>query len=300
MDKISVIVPVWNAEKFLDKCVNSIIQQTYENLEIILVDDGSTDKSYELCLNFAKLDDRIKVFHKENGGQASARNLALEYATGDFIGFVDNDDWIYPEMCEKLHSNLIQYQADVARCDDCFDEKEPPVNEIRLKLTEKEELFEMLFQDIWGGHVTDRLFRREVIGKNKFPYSKTIEDMRFMRLLLPNINKEISTNEKLYFYTIREDNTSHVYSRNHINSYERAIEYQDRYLEAKKYYPQFEKLLLQKATTFSSGTLKMLLKDNKKYSKEYHEMLNFLQSNKADIIATRGLGLKYKIFALFL
>ena len=118
MDKISVIVPVWNAHDYLGRCVESIIDQTYKNLEILLVDDGSSDDSLAICNRYAEKDTRIKVFHKENGGQASARNYALEYATGEYIGFVDNDDWIFPTMYERLHQLMVQYQADVGRCDD--------------------------------------------------------------------------------------------------------------------------------------------------------------------------------------
>ncbi len=300
MDKISIIVPVWNAENFLNKCVNSIRNQTYKNLEIILVDDGSSDSSYELCLKYAEQDERIVVYHKENGGQASARNFAIEHATGNFIGFVDDDDWIYPEMYEKLHKYLLEFNADVARCDDCSDEAEEPIREIKLKITEKEEFFGMLFQDIWGGHVTDRLFKREVVGQSRFPYSKTIEDMRFMRSLLPKINKEVSTSEKLYFYTIRDDSTSFVYAKNYVNSYERALEFQDRYQEAKKLYPQYSRLLLCKATTFSCGTIRILWRNRIKYNKEYKKMLKFLKDNKKFIFATREIGIKYKLLTLFL
>ena len=108
MDKISVIVPVWNAEPFLHRCVDSILAQTYQNLEVLLVDDGSTDSSLQICQSYADKDSRVQVFHKENGGQASARNYALDRVTGDFIGFVDDDDWIYPEMYEKLHKYLTE------------------------------------------------------------------------------------------------------------------------------------------------------------------------------------------------
>lgn len=99
---ISVIVPVYNVEKYLDRCVESIVNQTYRNLEIILVDDGSTDSSSAMCDVWASRDARVKVVHKENGGQASARNLGIDSASGVFIGFVDLDDYIDSVMCSKL------------------------------------------------------------------------------------------------------------------------------------------------------------------------------------------------------
>ena len=94
MNKITVIIPVYNTARYLDRCIGSVVSQTYKNLEIILVDDGSTDDSYEICKRWEEKDQRILLIHKENGGQSSARNLALDIATGDYIAFVDSDDWI--------------------------------------------------------------------------------------------------------------------------------------------------------------------------------------------------------------
>lgn len=99
---ISIIVPVYKVEKYLDKCVESIVEQTYKNLEIILVDDGSPDNCSAMCDEWAQKDSRIKVIHKENGGLSSARNAGLDACTGDYIGFVDSDDWIEPDMYEYL------------------------------------------------------------------------------------------------------------------------------------------------------------------------------------------------------
>lgn len=300
MDKISVIVPVWNAHDYLGRCVESIIDQTYKNLEILLVDDGSSDDSLAICNRYAKKDTRIKVFHKENGGQASARNYALEYATGEYIGFVDNDDWIFPTMYERLHQLMVQYQADVGRCDDMQGVIEETVDKekAQIRVTEAPQFFDLLYQDIWGGHVTDRLFRREVIGITRFPYSKTIEDMRFMREILPRIKREVSTNEKLFFYTIRENNTSKVYARTYINAYERAEEFQSRYCEALEKYPQYCDLLLCKATSFSCSAMKALLHEKKKNTAEFKKMHAFVKKYKKDILKQGGVHLKYKLFIL--
>lgn len=123
--KISVIVPVYNVMAYLTRCVDSIRKQTYRNLEILLVDDGSTDNSGALCEKFALEDKRIRVFHKENGGSSSARNLGIEKATGDFIGFVDSDDYIEPEMYERLLAMLLEENLLVAQCSrDEIDEQE--------------------------------------------------------------------------------------------------------------------------------------------------------------------------------
>lgn len=113
---ISIIVPVYNVERYLDDCLISIINQTYKNLEIILIDDGSTDKSGKICDKYIKKDNRIIVIHKENGGVSSARNAGLRIAKGAYIGFVDPDDWIAEDMYEVLYFNAKKYDADVSVC----------------------------------------------------------------------------------------------------------------------------------------------------------------------------------------
>ena len=112
---ITVIVPVYNILDYLPRCVHSITAQTYSHLEIILVDDGSTDGTGELCDRLAEEDGRIRVFHKENGGSSSARNLALEHASGEYVGFVDSDDYISPDMYERLLQGIRQFQASAAQ-----------------------------------------------------------------------------------------------------------------------------------------------------------------------------------------
>ncbi|MBR1544899.1 MAG: glycosyltransferase, partial [Alphaproteobacteria bacterium] len=115
--KISVIVPVYNQEKYLKQCIDSIINQTYKNLEIILVDDGSTDTSPQICDDYSKKDKRIKVIHQTNGRQGKARNTGIKAATGDYIGFVDSDDWIETPMFEKLLNAIEKNNADISMCD---------------------------------------------------------------------------------------------------------------------------------------------------------------------------------------
>lgn len=300
MDKISVIVPVWNAHEYLNRCVDSILAQTYKNLEVLLVDDGSTDDSLAICRQYAEQDKRVRVFHKDNGGQASARNYALDRATGDYIGFVDNDDWILPTMYERLYELMVEHDADVGRCDDMQGKMEvsATAENAAILVTEAEEYFPLLYQDIWGGHVTDRLFRREVIGDSRFPHSKTIEDMRFMRILLPRIRREVATNEKLFFYTIRQDNTSMIHAKTYVNSYERAEEFQSRYQESLKLYPQCSQLLLYKSARFACSAMKALSRAKKTKTPEYRKMHEFMKRYKKDILSLKGLAVKYKLYIL--
>lgn len=116
MNKISVIIPVYNNEEYIEKCIRSVMNQTYTNLEIIVVNDGSTDKSLEICQLLMEEDNRIKLISQRNQGVATARNQALDIATGEYIGFVDSDDWIKSEMYEKLVSKAIEDKADIVEC----------------------------------------------------------------------------------------------------------------------------------------------------------------------------------------
>lgn len=111
---ISIIVPVYNVEKYLKECIDSVISQTYKNLEIILVDDGSTDKSGEICDEYSKKDSRIKVIHKENGGLSDARNVALDIAKGEYIGFVDSDDYVEKDMFETLYKLAEEHNTEIS------------------------------------------------------------------------------------------------------------------------------------------------------------------------------------------
>ena len=116
MDKISIILPVYNVEKYVEKCLNSIKNQDYKNFEAIIVDDGSKDKSVEIIENFIKKDGRFKLYHKENGGLSDARNFGMNFVTGKFVIFIDSDDYIENKMLTTLYENITKEQADVYIC----------------------------------------------------------------------------------------------------------------------------------------------------------------------------------------
>ena len=120
LPKISIIVPVYNVENYVSKCLDSIINQSYKNLEIIIINDGSTDKSGEICEYYSAKDDRMVLIHQKNQGVSMARNNALDIAAGDYIGFIDSDDWIAPDMYSTLYKNAIEYDADISMCNLCY------------------------------------------------------------------------------------------------------------------------------------------------------------------------------------
>lgn len=140
-EKISVIIPIYNVEAFLERCLNTVCGQSYKNLEIILVDDGSSDNCLKICKEFADKDDRIKVIHQSNQGVSAARNTGLDMATGDYIAFVDSDDYIHTEMYERLYSLLKKYDADMSACfiRGCWDSNyaEPSRDDIKIRVYDK-------------------------------------------------------------------------------------------------------------------------------------------------------------------
>ena len=166
--KISIVVPVYNSEEKIIRCIESVLKQSYTNIELILVNDGSKDLSGEICERYAKLDNRIKVIHKDNGGVSSARNLGIKISTGEYIQFIDSDDYIDPDICEKLINKMIKSNADLVVCgyksinkDNIFYvEYEECIYESLVNLTND---FSDLYQKNFFNSIWDKLYKKEFI-----------------------------------------------------------------------------------------------------------------------------------------
>lgn len=211
---ISVIVPVYNVEKYVEKCVRSIINQTYTKLEIILVDDGSTDASGNICDNIAKCEKRVKVIHKENGGLSDARNKGLEVAKGDFVSFIDSDDYISKEMIETLAYNIEQYNADISVCayDMIYENKNIIIaNKNMLQEYTAEQAIEVLFDknDI-GVIAWNKLYKIELFNNVKFPVGKHFEDINTIYKVISMANKIVYDPIALYHYVQRNGSINSV------------------------------------------------------------------------------------------
>lgn len=203
---ISVIVPIYKVEKYLDKCVQSLVTQTYSNLEIILVDDGSPDNCPDICDRWAKKDSRIKVLHKQNGGLSDARNAGLEIAAGEYIGFVDSDDYICENMYELLLKNLCKTNADLAICNYRLLNEEGKKLEscspIRNELLTREKALQKLEQDYWWYYVTawNKLYTRKSLENVKFPVGKIHEDQFVVHRVFYNCRSVVTIADELYLY----------------------------------------------------------------------------------------------------
>lgn len=181
-DLISVIVPIYNVEQYLDRCVESIVNQTYQNLEIILVDDGSPDNCQIMCDKWAERDCRIKVLHKQNGGLSDARNAGMEIATGEWIGFVDGDDWIEPEMYQLLSDYMIEHDCDISACgvqmdwEDCTSSRRLTADGCCVLNTE--EAMRASIEETWLKQpVWYKLYKSRIVKDILFPVGKHHEDV---------------------------------------------------------------------------------------------------------------------------
>lgn len=208
--KISVIVPVYNVKDYLETCVKSIVSQTYRNLEIILVDDGATDGCSEFCDEIAKTDKRILVVHKENGGLSDARNAGMDIATGEFIGFVDSDDSIEPDMFEILITNLLKYEADISCCrytkvwEDGTEEQIGNDHNI-TEYFGLNALKEYLYGKTMDPFVVNKLYKSELLDpvngeKRRFIKGILGEDNPFNIEILKNVDKVVLAGESKYRY----------------------------------------------------------------------------------------------------
>lgn len=207
-DLISVIVPIYKAEKYLRRCLDSICGQTWYSLEIILVDDGSPDGCGIICDEYASKDSRVKVIHKENGGPSDARNAGLEAATGKYIGFVDSDDYIRPEMYDIMLRKMKREEAELVICGLlCVDEqgeiqaeKQLPMPDRDMRMTGGEALGQLMENQACFAVVYNRLYRAELLQGIRFPVGKIYEDEFVAHYILGKCGKVIFLQEPQYCY----------------------------------------------------------------------------------------------------
>ena len=200
--KLSIIVPVYKVEEYLGECVDSLLSQTIDDYEIILVDDGSPDNSGKIADEYAAVNpDMIRVLHIDNGGQGRARNFALDIAKGDFVGFVDSDDWVTHDMYEKMYTRAAETGADVVVCD--FMERFADGRESMLPAS---------LQDNWlgsAGSSCNKIFRRSLVGALRFPVGLWYEDFYFSAVMLLRSKHTEFIAEPLYIYRRGQESTMH-------------------------------------------------------------------------------------------
>ena len=279
---ISIIIPVYKVEKYLEKCIQSVINQTYENLQIILVDDGSPDNCGKICDEYAKKDHRIEVIHKSNGGLSDARNKGLEMAKGEYIGFVDSDDYIEADMYEVLYNLLKQYNADVSICNFytvsqgkiSIKNADNGINEYnRIEI-----LKEILLDKNIQSYAWNKLYKKELFDEIKYPIGKKYEDIGTTFYLLEKCNKVVVTGKSEYYYINRQDSIVNNVTESTITDYMELIIQRYDYIEENiKELSSYNKDYLKRILKTAEKDIKSLNEVGDYTKKKYEELYNKVQ-----------------------
>lgn len=242
---ISIIVPVYNVELYLDRCIESLVSQTYENLEIILVDDGSTDACPKICDDWSKKDQRVRVIHKNNGGLSDARNVGLEIAHAKYIVFVDSDDWVSYKYIEYLYKGLCSSGADICECE--------VLKTNNLQITQNTELHSDLFcydtetamkmlvlDAVFHQYVVNKIYKKECIGDIRFIKGKLNEDEFWTYQVFGKAKKIAKIENVLYYYFQRNGSIMRsTYSLKRLDALEAKFERQ-KYIDLR--FPQLSEV----------------------------------------------------------
>ena len=224
--KVSVIIPAYNASNYIEKCINSLVSQTLKDIEIIVIDDGSTDDTYEKLSTYK---DKIKIIKQKNGGVANARNKGLSVATGEYIAYVDSDDWVEENMFELLYNKAKKDDYDVVECDFYYVDDHNTwdgIVDIYSDITnieEKKKYYINMFPVIWN-----KIYKREKIKDINFKSGVWAEDVEYLYRILPNIDNIGKVNKKLYYYYQRTISESRLFDKrvyNYIDNFNGIIEY---------------------------------------------------------------------------
>lgn len=279
---ISVIVPVYNVKDYIEKCLDSICGQTYGNLEIIVVDDGSTDGSGDICDKYAQLDSRIKVFHQSNAGQSAARNMALDIAQGEYFGFVDSDDWIEEDMYEFLYHLVTENHADISICSHYKDKggkSESKYASGKISVFTRDEAIRALVVDKKvRNYLVDKLYKRQLFNNIRLPLNRVYEDLAVSYKVFYGAEKVVMQEIPKYHYIIREGSTTQSkYNPQKEYHLFLAVSEQSSFVQNKGIWnrtPIFvirrglhliDHIMLMKPTTLTDGIAKKVLQEMHRY-----------------------------------
>ena len=297
---ISVIVPVYGVEQYLEKCLNSIINQTYEHLEIIVIDDGTKDKSGEIADKFAEVDSRIVVYHKENGGLSDARNYGIKRAHGEYITCIDSDDYVDEDYVYYLFDKLKKYSADIAFCQHrvIF-----PSGKIRDNGKSDSELISakrcierILYDDVLDTSAWAKLYKRSLFDDVEYPKGMLFEDIGTTYKLIMQCKEIAIGYETKYNYVLRKD--SIVTGSFNPKKLDLLIMTDQMANKVAEVYPDLSNAALRRRVYARFSTLNQML-DVDTFEKEKHDIINFIEKNRIKILKDGNAPLRDKI-AIFL
>lgn len=324
MSKISIIIPMYNAEKYISKCLKSIINQSFNNIEIIIVNDGSTDNSLEICKKYAEVDDRIIILNKKNSGVSVARNEGMNVATGKYVIFVDADDWIDESMCQSLHKRISECDGDICFCNNIkeYGKKSEyidfgslkdvitldEIKEVILSLVEEKDKNKAHRRESFRGPCA-KLYKRSIIVGNNITFRKELdigEDLVFNLEYLKCCKKIVIEKGFLYHYRVNLQSATKRYRENSWETYRKLLVILEEYLKSNfseiEYMDRLNKLKLK---YFIISVNNEMSKFNKKgYAEKVRyiksicqdEVINFTLKNESK--GTRGPKNRIKLFLL--
>ena len=284
-DLVSIIVPIYGVEEYLNKCVDSIINQTYKNMEIILVDDGSPDKCPEICDEFKKQDERIKVIHKKNGGLSDARNAGIDIAHGEYFVFVDSDDWIESTMVEHLLSTCKKYNVEMAACARYItDGQSTSVTAFagpERVYTAEEALYEILSGKSIDVAAWDKIYARNLFEEIRFPVGENNEDIAVFYKIIDLAGKVAHTGTIEYFYRSRPGSITKLkYSTDARKIIEKNLDSIEAFL-SKKYPSCMSSFYRYKTMNIYALLNKFIKCEGTKKTQEYNHLMDEFRKNKS-------------------
>ena len=294
---ISIIVPVYNVKQYLETCIYSLIYQTYSNIEIIIVDDGSTDGSGEICDELATVDTRIKVIHKVNGGLSDARNAGIDVATGVLLGFVDSDDWVSTRLYETLFSNLTKHEADVAVCERVvvYDDRIVDLGLTKtIAVKNTYDALDLLYENKkYGSHAWNKLYKRELFDNIRFPKGKLYEDVYIMHDIFGLAQNVVFIDEGLYFYRQRQGSIVNSSNLDYWQDYIEAIKFR-----GKSHHSRGREKLVYTNLLYAAETIKEEILKCKKDDKSV-KLTKYVNNSIRSGFSFRY-GIKMSVKALFI
>ncbi len=298
MPLISIIVPVFNVEAYVERCIESLILQSYQNIEIIIVDDGSTDNSGKICDKYRERDSRIKVIHKQNGGLADARNTGLDKAKGEYIAFVDSDDWVAADYVNEMYKVLVLNDSDIAVCKFQKVSHNRVIshrsNEIQKVYVREEAVKQLLYQKI-STSVCGKLYKIDLWNGMRFPVHRLYEDVEPSYFIFNKCKKIVCVNRILYFYYLR--NNSIVNQKFSIQKMDYVENCKNLLKAVKVDYPQFESAAISRLMWAEIHVL-VHMDVPREHLSEYMMLINDVKKFRYVVIRDRDNKLKTRFVAL--
>ena len=302
--KVSIIVPIYNSKKYLYKCINSLLNQTLKDIEIILIDDGSEDSSGSICDYFFKIDNRIKVIHKKNDGPSSSRNAGLDIAVGEFIGFVDSDDWVDLEMYQILTDSANQFEADIVACNITLVNLRGETILYNLKAanllyTREEALRELYLNKILTFSSCNKIYKRELFHGVRYKEGIILEDMDLSYKIICKADKISYLSRPFYYYRYNESSILRKkFTLKRLDEYYVKKEMYDFYL---KEYPEISDIVYLYVCSAGSYIFSLIKFHYRDKITEYRYLINYDNEILRRLCKRSDLGIKNKLKAwLFL